>query len=94
MRYGKACRGRVDREGSIMRWEGEVRGVGLPVKLRRRVTTRPSLGARAIRAADRFVTRTQEWLETDDRAGQKFVAYMLTFLFLVYMVCAVIRFLG
>lgn len=50
--------------------------VGLPVGFRRR-NPRPTVGARITRAADRFITRVQEWLEGPDRRCELMVAYLL-----------------
>lgn len=69
-------------------------GVGLPVGIRRRAAVRPSLVARAARAADGFVTRVQERLERDDTAGQKILAYAVVAMTAVYFVGAVIIWIG
>lgn len=77
-----------------MRWEDSNKSVGLPDKLRRRVTTRPSLLSVAARAIENKVTRVQEWLEADDRAMEKVIAYGTISLFALVLGCALFKMLG
>jgi hypothetical protein len=65
-------------------------GTGLPVGVRRR-SVRPTMTAIFIRKADRFITSLQEWLERDDTALQKWFAYAVVIMALLYFAAAVVR---
>ena len=73
-----------------MRWDSSIHNVGLPVGMRRRVSVRPSLRARAVQKVDSLVTSVQEWLEEPDKRIDLVVAYTIIAMTLALMVAAVL----
>lgn len=57
----------------------------------RRATRRPSLARRLSRALDTGITRTQEWLEGEDRPSALVVGYGVIVVAAIYLVIQFVR---
>lgn len=65
--------------------------IGLPVGLRRKMTARPTVISKLQRLIDQLITGLQEWLEQDDTAAAKGIAYGIIFAAAVYLAASVVR---
>lgn len=57
----------------------------------RRGIRRPSLAKRITRAVDVGITRTQEWLEGEDKPGALVVGYGICGIVVLYLIIQIVR---